>query len=244
MNGVDVVDPALPVLLCLKKTLCDWLQNFLKIQYHTRLHPRLGFFVKMRDEPTLTSIRGGNGAAVPQYPLLFSDYNRPSIFNSVTAADGHQVSTQEIDGLRYPIYNLFNYISIYWNHYRPTYSPKHFRYFNVSCDPRLAGSSSVCFTNDILDFCFSVALTFLVLSSVDLVGDNNCPLQTVHVVLTPAIGVMAGGSSHNNHKRKRQISYSNTKKRAKKNTKRKVSKRRVKQNKMKSKFTKKYRNKY
>ncbi|MEI6822522.1 MAG: hypothetical protein WCL51_11370 [Bacteroidota bacterium] len=245
---VNLVDPALPVLLYLKKTLCDWLQNFLKIQYHTIPHPRLGFFVKMRDTETLTNIRAG--IEPTQYPLLFSDYNRPIIVNSVPEQGGQQATTQEIDGIRYPIYNVFNSINIYWNHYRPTYSPKNFRYFNVSCNPRIAGSS-ICFTNDILDFCFSVSLSFLILVP-QAQPNNPCHLPYVTANLTPAIGVMAGGSSHNNHKRKRQISYSNTKRRvkkdtkkgSKKNTKRRVSKRRVKQNKMKSKLTKKYRNKY
>ena len=239
INGLNLVDPAVPVLLYLKKTLCDWLQNFLKIQYHTRQYHRLGLFVKMRDMETLNLIRVGTEPTV--LPLLFSDYNRPIIVNSIPGPGGEQ-SLVQVNGELYPIYNVFNYISIYWNHYRPTYSPKNFRYFNVSCNPRVAGSS-ICFTNDILDFCFSVSLTFLVLIAIPP-ANNPCPLQHVQVNLTQAIGVMAGGSSHNNHKRKRQISYSNTKRRAKKNTKRRVSKRRMKQNKMKSKLTKKYRNKY
>ena len=244
--GVNLVDPALPVLLYLKKTLCDWLQNFLKIQYHTIPHPRLGFFVKMRDMETLAHIRAG--IEPTQYTLLFSDYNRPIIVNSVPVPGGQQATTQEIDGIRYPIYNVFNSINIYWNHYRPTYSPKHFRYFNVSCNPRIAGSS-ICFTNDILDFCFSVSLSFLILVP-QAQPNNPCPLPHVTTNLTPAIGVMAGGSSHNNHKRRRKISYSNTKRKFKKskttqkNMKRKISKRKPKQNKMKSKLTKKYRNKY
>jgi hypothetical protein len=238
--GVNLVDPALPVLLYLKKTLCDWLQNFLKIQCHTTPYSRLGFFVKMRDAPTLTSIRDGTG--IPLFPLLFSDYNKPQVIN------GQPISTVEINHITYPIYNVFNSINIYWNHYRPTYSPKHFRYFNVSCNPGDA-RSSICFTNDILDFCFSVSLSFLILE-LPPQPNNPCPLPYVTTNLTPAIGVMTGGSSHNNHKRRRKISYSNTKRRFKKskttqkNTKRKVSKRRVKQNKKITKLTKKYRNKY
>lgn len=248
VNKLNLVDPALPILLYLKKTLCDWLQNFLKIQYHTKQYPRLGFFVKMRDIETLTNIRT-NIPPTTSFPLLFSDYNRPIIVNSIPVTSGEQQSIIEINDKPYPIYNVFNSINIYWNHYRPTYSPKHFRYFNVSCNPRLPGSS-VCFTNDILDFCFSVSLSFLVLIQTPP-ASNPCPLQGVPVILTPTIGVISDSSGR---KRKRQTgSYSNTKKRLrkskttrsdhKKNMKRKVSKRKPKQNKMKSKLTKKYRNK-
>jgi hypothetical protein len=156
------VDPALPVLLYLKKTLCDWLQNFLKIQYHTLNYKRLGLFVKIRDEPTLLSIRD-NTITSGTPPLIFSNYNRPIIVNTITVPSGGEISSiTGSNGITYPIYNVFNTINIYWNHFRPTYSPKHFRYFNVCCVPNDV-ESSVCFTNDILDFCFSVSLTFLVL---------------------------------------------------------------------------------
>lgn len=256
------VDPALPVLLYLKKTLCDWLQNFLKIQYHTSKYHRLGLFVKIRDEPTLLSIRD-NTITSGTPPLIFSNYNKPIIVNTITGTSGEISSiTNTDDGKIYQIGNVFNTINIYWNHFRPTYSPKHFRYFNVCCIPNAVGSS-ICFTNDILDFCFSVSLTFLVLipppptppgqppapTQTTQIVYNNCDIEGVFVDLTPAIGVMAGGSSHNNHKRKRKISYSNTKRKfrksktTKKNMKRKVSKRKSKQNKMKSKHTKKYHNK-
>lgn len=251
------VDPALPVLLYLKKTLCDWLQNFLKIQYHTSRYHRLGLFVKIRDEQTLLSIRDNTITdGIP--PLIFSNYNRPIIVNTITGPSGGQLSSiTGTNGTTYQIGNVFNTINIYWNHFRPTYSPKNFRYFNVCCVPNAVGSS-ICFTNDILDFCFSVSLTFLVFippppsppgqsptpAQTTPIVNNNCELTGVFVDLTPAIGVMAGGSSHNKHKRKRQISYSNTKRRFRKSkTTKKNMKRKSKQNKMKSKHTKKYHNK-
>lgn len=249
VNRLNSVDPALPILLYLKKTLCDWLQNFLKIQYHTKQYPRLGLFVKMRDIETLTNIR--TNIPPTGFPLLFSDYNKPIIVNSISIpGTSDEQSIIQINDKPYPIYNVFNSINIYWNHYRPTYSPKHFRYFNVSCNPRIPGSS-VCFTNDILDFCFSVSLSFLVLIQTPL-ASNLCPLQAVPVILSQTIGVISDSSGR---KRKRQTgSFSNTKKRFrkskttrsdhKKNMKGKVSKRKTKQNKMKSKLTKKYRNKY
>lgn len=41
-------DPALAVLVVLKKTLCDWLQNFLKLGVHTKIDSGLGFFIKIK----------------------------------------------------------------------------------------------------------------------------------------------------------------------------------------------------
>jgi hypothetical protein len=244
---IDTVDPALPILLYLKKTLCDWLQNFLKIQYHTLRHPRLGFFVKIKNEPTLLEIRN-NPETLPELPLLFSNYSSPIIFNTIenttigeiiNDTNGSQV---RINGLVYSNYNVFNSINIYWNHFRPTYSPKHFRYFNVSCDP-YSPSSSICFTNDILDFCFSVSLSFLTLKANPPPPEllRICNLPAVQVDLTSAIGVidMGGGSNHNNHKRKRKISFSNTKKRFRKykTIKKNVKKSSKKQRKNKKKST-------
>ena len=41
-------DALLPVLVVLKKTLCDWLQNFLKLSVHTKIHSELGFSVEIQ----------------------------------------------------------------------------------------------------------------------------------------------------------------------------------------------------
>ena len=43
-------DPALAVLVVLKKTLCDWLQNFLKLGVHTKFDNRLGFSIEINDK--------------------------------------------------------------------------------------------------------------------------------------------------------------------------------------------------
>jgi len=49
LTSVDY-DPALAVLFVLKKTLCDWLQNFLKLKVHTRFDSGLGFSIKIKDK--------------------------------------------------------------------------------------------------------------------------------------------------------------------------------------------------
>jgi hypothetical protein len=46
----ETYDPALAVLVVLKKTLCDWLQNFLKLGVHTKFDSRLGFSIEIKDE--------------------------------------------------------------------------------------------------------------------------------------------------------------------------------------------------
>jgi hypothetical protein len=248
-------DPILAVFLYLKKTLCDWLQNFLKIQIHTKPNLRLGFFVKVRDPETLNQLRT-NTYTLATSPFEYSDYN------SFISIDFSTVLTSP-----QPNHSLFNYINIYWEHFTPAYSPNHYRYFNTLCplDRRIGTTppnfSTWCVTGDILDFCTSAKLPELQLIEVLVPRLGIQPYNTIQDVcdgvvestidLTPyTTDKFSGGFNHNNHKRKRKISYSNTKKKfgksktTKKNMKGKVSKKKPKQNKMKSKLTKKYRNKY
>jgi hypothetical protein len=48
-------DPALAVLFVLKKTLCDWLQNFLKLEVHTKFDSRLGFSIEIKSEISISA---------------------------------------------------------------------------------------------------------------------------------------------------------------------------------------------
>jgi hypothetical protein len=313
-------DPALSVFVLLKKTLCDWLQNFLKIKVHTKQFPRLGFFVKIRDAitiesnvnssiptvaakfvdtPTKINYEGGTITGIKHVlnalnkgvyrnniyyiyihspdptkqclyvpynnttPLImFSDYNKPIDIISPNSYVSDSTCV-------FPRFQLFSYINIFWQHYRPTFSPNNYRYFNtlpsLSQETISFGGNTLehkpifCVTGDILDFCFSLILTFITfvpppeilesgminLSSFvsdgtnSIIRKNPIPQTEVHnfVILNKNSVVMSGGMKINsNYRRKKKISYSNTKR---KSTKKRKSKRVYKQNKMKSKFTKK-----
>lgn len=77
-------DPALAVLFVLKKTLCDWLQNFLKLKVHTRFNSGLGFSIKIKDK-----------IKIPQNDITY--YSTKAIFGY----DGTPIHIEEdtIDGI-------------------------------------------------------------------------------------------------------------------------------------------------
>lgn len=315
-----VFDPALAVFVLLKKTLCDWLQNFLKIKVNTKPFPRLGFFVKIKEEivipataesihtatakfvdttvDTTNNIEYGGGTISgiqnvlnalnkgvyrnnkyyiyihspdPAHPYLyvpinnsiplleFSDYNKP--IDIITP------SYVRNDICEFPRFQLFSYINIFWINFSPSFSPNNYRYFNtlplLTLNPE-NHKPIFCITGDILDFCFSLILTFITFNTepttlgdenIDLssfVGDvssssiryNDIPLaEEPSIVILNKNTVMTGGMKNNsNYRRKKKISYSNTKRKStkkRKSSKKRKSKKVYKQNKMKSKITKK-----
>ena len=77
-------DPALAVLFVLKKTLCDWLQNFLKLKVHTRFNSGLGFSIKIKDK-----------IKIPQNDITYSSAK------AVFGYDGTPIHIEEdtIDGI-------------------------------------------------------------------------------------------------------------------------------------------------
>lgn len=177
-----------------------------------------------------------------------------------------------------PRFHLFNYMNIFWDKYRSVYSPEHYRYISTlpSLVPVSQWKPDLCITGDILDLWISFVLTKITFCPL-LTGASGQELTDVkskinpqtsiinidpdpfpsgdinrckRVNLTNSILTMSGGATklNANNRRKRRVSYSNTKKKLKnvrKSTKKGKSKRVKKsrsvrkQNKMKSKFTKK-----
>jgi hypothetical protein len=68
-------DPALAVLVVLKKTLCDWLQNFLKLGVHTKFDNKLGFSIEIKDEILISA----NNSTYPTDKATFNIGTTPSI---------------------------------------------------------------------------------------------------------------------------------------------------------------------
>ena len=68
-------DPALAVLVVLKKTLCDWLQNFLKLGVHTTFDNKLGFSIEIKDEILISA----NNSTYPTDKSTFDIGTTPSI---------------------------------------------------------------------------------------------------------------------------------------------------------------------
>jgi hypothetical protein len=181
-----------------------------------------------------------------------------------------------------PRFHLFNYINIFWDKYRSVYSPDHYRYISTlpSLSPITTWKPDFCITGDILDLWISFILTKITLYIPPVKPDE--PPQTVESKIIPSTSIlnipldpfidrhipvhltnsivvaMSGGATkiNLNNRRKRKISYSNTKRKLKngiskrktkksnqKKSRMKKSSKNHKKNKMNSKLTKKKYNK-
>lgn len=99
-------DPALAVLFVLKKTLCDWLQNFLKLGVHTKFDSRLGFSIEIKNEISISA----NNSTYPTdkcsfnidttLPISVDSFSITGITNVLMAIERSEVN------------NLINYLCI------------------------------------------------------------------------------------------------------------------------------------
>jgi hypothetical protein len=180
--------------------------------------------------------------STPPKPLImFSDYNRSIDIISPN-------SFFRNNDCNFPRFQLFSYINIFWKHYRPSFSPNNYRYFNTlpllnqeTITPSdgtqiIVHKPEFCITGDILDFCFSLILTFITFvpppeintdGGINLTPsciDNNTNIRYINytpatdgynvVILTKNTLTMTGGmKTKPNHHLKRKVSYSNTKRR-------------------------------
>jgi hypothetical protein len=163
-----------------------------------------------------------------------------------------------------PRFHLFNYINIFWDKYRSVYSPEHYRAISTlpSLSPIEEWKPDFCITGDILDLWISFTLTKITFwplppemgaNQLEYVKNRITPTENIvitddiftelnsRVKLTNTILTITGGSTKINHnnRRKRRVSYSNTKRKSRRRvTKKKTKKirktKRNQQNKMKS----------
>ncbi len=98
-------DALLAVLVVLKKTLCDWLQNFLKINVHTKLHRELGFSVEIQPK---INIQDG----LLSYPTdkAVADFSKSGISytESITGIDKVLLALERAELFNYPSETGFN----------------------------------------------------------------------------------------------------------------------------------------
>jgi hypothetical protein len=227
-----VIDNITKVLMALERsgemTVDDIIVNYLCIQGGTGT-PFL--FVPYSQNTKLFNFKE-NPVTIPfinsQRQYIFMPYNE---------------GTAEKSGCFVPRFHLFNYMNIFWDKYRSVYSPEHYRY--ISTLPALMPVSQwkpdLCITGDILDLWISFVLTkitFYPLLTVasgeelaavkdiinpktSIINIDQDPFETpeLHrrVNLTNTILTMSGGATkiNLNNRRKRKISYSNTKRKLK-----------------------------